>query len=137
MPTVVQPMKPPVKDLTDTLLKSNLDQLNLSMTSSKPDYSWKTTNSNQYQYFNPQGMNAQLSQTGNISVPNLVNPQNNINYSINQGSFAVNQLDFKSNLNSNPNNFAINQLELNSNLSANTNQKTEKLSSYDVMDLLS
>ncbi|KAG9431388.1 SCY1-like protein 2 [Apis mellifera carnica] len=137
IPTIVQPTKPPVKDLTDTLLKSNLDQLNLSMSSSKPDYSWKIPNSNQYQHFNTQGMNVQLNQKGNIYIPNSVIPCNSINYSMNQENITLNTLEFKSNLNSNVNNFPINQLEFNSNSISNSNKKIEKLSSYDVMDLLS
>ncbi|XP_003493344.1 SCY1-like protein 2 [Bombus impatiens] len=136
-PTIVQPTKPPVKDLTDTLLRSNLDQLNLSMSSSKPDYSWKSSNSNQYQHFNLQGMNVQLNQKGNTCVPNSVIPRNSINYSMNQGNITTNKSEFNSNLNSNTNNFPINQLEFNSNLNSNSNQKVEKLLSYDVMDLLS
>ena len=119
IPTIVQPTKPPVKDLTDTLLKSNLDQLNLSMSSSKPDYSWKIPNSNQYQHFNTQGMNVQLNQKGNIYIPNSVIPCNSINYSMNQENITLNTLEFKSNSIS------------------NSNKKIEKLSSYDVMDLLS
>lgn len=137
IPTIVQPTKPPVKDLTDTLLKSNLDQLNLSMSSSKPDYSWKIPNSNQYQHFNTQGMNVQLNQKGNIYIPNSVIPCNSINYSMNQENITLNTLEFKSNFNSNVNNFPINQLEFNSNSISNSNKKIEKLSSYDVMDLLS
>lgn len=137
IPTIVQPTKPQVKDLTDTLLKSNLDQLNLSMSSSKPDYSWKVQNSNQYQHFNPQGMNIQLNQKGNTYIPNSVIPCNSINYSMNQENITLNTLEFKSNLNSNANNFPVNQLEFNSNSISNSNQKIEKLSSYDVMDLLS
>ncbi|XP_003697658.1 SCY1-like protein 2 [Apis florea] len=137
IPTIVQPIKPQVKDLTDTLLKSNLDQLNLSMSSSKPDYSWKVSNSNQYQHFNPQGMNIQLNQKGNTYIPNSVIPCNSINYSMNQENITLNTLEFKSNLNSNANNFPVNQLEFNSNSISNSNQKIEKLSSYDVMDLLS
>ncbi|XP_028520591.1 SCY1-like protein 2 isoform X2 [Apis cerana] len=137
IPTIVQPTKPPIKDLTDTLLKSNLDQLNLSMSSSKPDYSWKIPNSNQYQHFNPQGMNVQLNQKGNTYIPNSVIPCNSINYSMNQENITLNTLEFKSNLNSNANNFSVNQLEFNSNSISNSNKKIEKLSSYDVMDLLS
>ncbi|OAD56643.1 SCY1-like protein 2 [Eufriesea mexicana] len=136
-PTVVQTTKPPVKDLTDTLLKSNLDQLNFSMSSSKPDYSWKSLNSNQYQHFNPQGMNIQLNQKGNICVPNSVIPQNSTNYSMNQGNITLNKSEFNSNLNPNTYNFSLNKLEFNSNLNSNSNQKVEKLPSYDVMDLLS
>lgn len=152
IPTIVQPTKPPVKDLTDTLLKSNLDQLNLSMSSSKSD-SWKSSNSNQYQHFNLQGMNTQLNQKGTTYVPNSVIPRNSINYSMsqgnimanklefssnsmNQGNIIANKLEFNSNLNSNVNNFPINQLEFNSNLNSDSNQKIEKVS-YDVMDLLS
>lgn len=136
-PTIVQPTKPPVKDLTDTLLRSNLDQLNLSMSCSKPDYSWKSSNSNQYQHFNLQGMNVQLNQKGNTCVPNSVIPRNSINYSMNQGNITTNKSEFNSNLNPNTNNFPINQLEFNSNLNSNSNQNVEKLLSYDVMDLLS
>lgn len=127
IPTIVQPTKPPVKDLTDTLLKSNLDQLNLSMSSSKPDYSWKIPNSNQYQHFNTQGMNVQLNQKGNIYIPNSVIPCNSINYSMNQENITLNTLEFKSNLNSNVNNFPINQLEFNSNSISNSNKKNRKI----------
>ncbi|CAK9807555.1 SCY1-like protein 2 [Anthophora plagiata] len=118
-PTIVQSTKPPVKDLTETLLKSNLNQLNFSMSSSKSDCTWKSPNSNQYQYFNPQGMNMQINQKGYTCGSNTVIPRNNINYSMNQGNVAVNQLEYNSNLNS------------------NSNQKVENLSSCDVMDLLS
>ncbi|XP_076234556.1 SCY1-like protein 2 [Calliopsis andreniformis] len=125
MPKAVQqPTKPPVKDLTDTLLKSNLDQLNFSMSNSKPDYSWKSTNSNQ-PYYNPQGMmSVQMNQKPNtwnsnqwMQSPTI--PQNTINYPVNQGHFATNQL------------------ELNSNLNSNGSQKVEKSPAQDIMDLLS
>ncbi|CAK9814468.1 SCY1-like protein 2 [Anthophora quadrimaculata] len=118
-PTIVQSTKPPVKDLTETLLKSNLNQLNFSMSSSKSDCTWKSPNSNQYQYFNPQGMNMQINQKGYTCGSNTVIPRNNINYSMNHGNVAVNQLEYNSNLNS------------------SSNQKVENLSSCDVMDLLS
>ncbi|XP_076749656.1 SCY1-like protein 2 [Xylocopa sonorina] len=119
IPTVVQPTKPLTKDLTDTLMKSNLDQLNLSVSNSKPTYTWKSPNSNQYQYHNPQGMNIQLGQKLNNCVPNSVVTSNNSNYFMYQG------------------NVALNQLELNSNLNSNSNQTVNKLPSCDVMDLLS
>ncbi|CAL7949023.1 unnamed protein product [Xylocopa violacea] len=119
IPTVVQPTKPLSKDLTDTLMKSNLDQLNLSASNSKSVYSWKSPNSNQYQHHNLQGMNIQLNKKLNNCISNTVTASNNSNYSIYQG------------------NVALNQLELNSNLNSNSNQTINKLPSCDVMDLLS
>lgn len=117
IPTSIQPKKPVVKDLTDTLLKSNLDQLNLSMSNSRSNYSWKPLSSSQP--LNPQGQNLYLNNKGNTCINNVMIPQNNINYSMNQEKFAINQLDFQSNLNS------------------NSSQKVEKSPSCDVMDLLS
>ncbi|XP_053988930.1 SCY1-like protein 2 [Hylaeus anthracinus] len=125
MPTSIQQRtKPPVKDLTDTLLQSNLDQLNLSISSSKPNYSWMSSNSNPQQYSNTQGMNVNSTKNTNtwISNQSTSNPttsQNNINYPINQGNFVANQLDFNSYLNS------------------NTSQKVENSPSQDIVDLLS
>ena len=123
--TVQQPTKPPVKDLTDTLLKTNLDQLNLSMSNSKSDCSWTSSNSNQQQYFKPQGMmsvqSSQQTNTWNSNQPmwSPTIPQNTINYPVNQGNFATNQLEFHSNLNS------------------NSSQKVENTPAQDIMDLLS
>nr|XP_034191914.1 SCY1-like protein 2 [Osmia lignaria] len=112
IPTSIQPnKKPAVKDLTDTLLKSNLDQLNFSISNSKPNYSWKSPGSSQHQ-LNPQAQNLHLNNIGNTCVPNLMIPQNNINY-------------------------PMNQLEFQSNLTSNSSQNMEKPPSCDVMDLLS
>ena len=126
MPRTVQQLtKPPVKDLTDTLLKTNLDQLNLSMSNSKSDCSWTSSNSNQQQYFKPQGMmslqSSQQANTWNSNQPmwSPTIPQNTINYPVNQGNFATNQLEFHSNLNS------------------NSSQKVENTPAQDIMDLLS
>ncbi|KZC09290.1 PREDICTED: SCY1-like protein 2 [Dufourea novaeangliae] len=119
-----QPKKPQIKDLTDTLLQSNLDQLNLSISSPKPDYSYMSSNSNSHQHFSSQGMNVNLNRNTNTWVSNQMTwnttvPQNTINYPINQANFMTSQLEFNSNVNSNP------------------NQKVENLPSQDIMDLLS
>ncbi|XP_043260358.1 SCY1-like protein 2 [Colletes gigas] len=125
MPTAIQQRaKPQIKDLTDTLLQSNLDQLNLSISSSKSNHSWIPSNSNPQQYCNPQGMNANPTWNTSTWIPNQSTlnttiPQNNINYPMNQGNFSTNQLEFNSNLNS------------------NANQKVENLPSQDILDLLS
>lgn len=130
-PMVVQSTsKPVVKDLTDTLMKSNLDQLNLSM--SKPDYAWKSAIPSQYPQFSPQGMSPQLNQTASTYVPNTVIPRNNINYSMNQGNLPHPQLRFDSmTINSNS------KYQFGSNMNSNSNQNVQKLPFDDVMDLLS
>ncbi|XP_076652342.1 SCY1-like protein 2 [Halictus rubicundus] len=119
-----QPKKPQIKDLTDTLLQSNLDQLNRSISSPKPDYTSMSSNLNSHQQFSPQGMNANLNRNTTSWVSNQMAwnstiPQNTINYSINQGNLGTNQLEFNSNFNS------------------NSSQKIESLPSQDIMDLLS
>lgn len=152
--TVSQPVKPQPKDLTATLLKNNLDELNLSMSKSsisQPDYSKNTTykynenNFTQSQFltspmqttsnnvpmnrpmnWNSNGTNASINWNlqQSTSMWNAITPQNNMNFTT--------QPEIKPNLN-----FPGVLQPLISPTNIQTNTNISNSSTQDIMDLLS
>lgn len=148
-----QPIKPQPKDLTATLLKNNLDELNLSMsksTMSQPDYSkntmYKYENSltqsqfltsptqtmpnnvptNRPMNWNSNGINASINWNlqQSTSMWNTITPQNNMNFTT--------QPEIKPNLN-----FPGMLQPFMSPTNTQTNTNISNSSTQDIMDLLS
>ncbi|XP_050456070.1 SCY1-like protein 2 [Cataglyphis hispanica] len=149
--TVSQPVKPQPKDLTATLLKNNLDELNLSMSKSisQTDYSKNTTykynenNFTQSQFltspmqitsknipmnrpmnWNSNGTNASINWNlqQSTSMWNATTPQNNMNFTT--------QPEIKPNFPG-----VLQPLMSSTNIQTNTNISNS--STQDIMDLLS
>jgi len=152
--TAPQPVKSQPKDLTATLLKNNLDELNLSMSRStmlQPDYlttknianKYKDTSLTQSQFlmsptlnsqamsnrpmnWNSNGMNASMNWNSPQSTLmwNSITPQNNVNFAT--------QSEVKPNLNFSG---TLQPLMSPTNMQINANKPNS--STQDIMDLLS
>ncbi|XP_029155271.1 SCY1-like protein 2 [Nylanderia fulva] len=165
--TVSQPAKPQPKDLTATLLKNNLDELNLSMsrsTMSQPDYSKNTM----YKYNDISLTQSQLLTTpptqifltsptqtmsNNVLTNRPMNWNSNgmnvpINWNSQQSTSMWNSITPQNNMNSTLQNNFTTQSEIRPNFpgtlqpftsptNTQTNTNVSNSSAQDIMDLLS